>query len=47
MMLRLTILQLTHLPLIPLNPSILRWYTTMTMQISKLPQLTARKFPTM
>ena len=23
------------------------WYTTMTMQISKLPQLTARKFPTM
>lgn len=39
-MLRLTILQLTHLPLIPLNPSILRWYTTMTMQISKLPQLT-------
>ena len=30
-----------------MNPSILRWYTTMTMQISKLPQLTARKFPTM
>ena len=33
MMLRSEILQLTNLPQIPLNPSILRWCTTMTTQL--------------
>jgi len=32
MMLRSEILQLMNLPQIPLNPSILRWCTTMTTQ---------------